>query len=53
MMDFHKEKSMKWIKDLFWDPSLTVRDNLATWALGIVCFSAFYAILVLVLVLGE
>jgi hypothetical protein len=47
------EIGMKWIKDLFWDPSLTVRDNLATWALGIICFSAFYVLLVLVLILGE
>lgn len=45
-------KSFDWIKELLWDPSLTIRDNLATWAMGIVCFSAFYAILFLVLVLG-
>jgi hypothetical protein len=44
---------MKWIKDLFWDPSLTIPDNLATWALGIICFTAFYVLLVLVLILGE
>ena len=44
---------MSWIKDLFWDNSLSVRDNLATWALGNICFTAFYVLLGLVLILGE
>jgi hypothetical protein len=43
---------MKWILDLLWDPSLSARDNLALWALGVVCFSAFYGLLVLVMLLG-
>lgn len=44
---------MKWIVELFWDRSLSVRDNLATWALGIIGFTVFYVLLVLVLILGE
>jgi hypothetical protein len=44
---------MKWIKELFWDSSLTTMDNLATWALGVVCFTVFYVLLFLVLLLGE
>jgi hypothetical protein len=44
---------MKWIKELFWDESLSVRDNLATWALGIIGFTMFYVLLFLVLLLGE
>ena len=44
---------MKWIKELFWDNSLSVRDNLATWALGIIGATMFYVLLVLVLILGE
>ena len=44
---------MKWLKVLFWDRSLSVRDNLATWALGVIGFTMFYVLLVLVLVLGE
>jgi hypothetical protein len=44
---------MNWIKDLIWDSSIGVMDNLATWALAIICFTAFYAFLVLVLILGE
>ena len=44
---------MNWIKDLLWDNSLSVRDNLATWALGIIGFSMFYVLLFLVLLLGE
>lgn len=44
---------MNWIKELFWDSSLSVRDNLATWALGVIGFTLFYALLVLVLILGE
>jgi hypothetical protein len=43
---------MNWIKELFWDNSLSVRDNLATWALGVIGFTLFYGLLVLVLVLG-
>jgi len=45
--------AMNWIKDLLWDKSLSVRDNLATWALGIIGFSMFYVLLFLVLLLGE
>ena len=44
---------MKWIKELFWDRSLSVRDNLATWALGIIGGTMFYVLLFLVLLLGE
>lgn len=44
---------MKWILDLVWDNSLSVRDNLALWALGIIGFTLFYALLFLVLLLGE
>ena len=44
---------MKWILDLLWDKSLSVRDNLATWALGIIGATMFYVLLVLVLILGE
>ena len=44
---------MKWIKELFWDSSLSVRDNLATWALGVIGFTLFYVFLVLALILGE
>jgi uncharacterized membrane protein len=33
---------MNWIKELFWDSSLSVRDNLATWALGVIGFTLFY-----------
>ena len=44
---------MKWIKELFWDKSLSVRDNLATWALGVIGAFMFYVLLVLVLILGE
>jgi hypothetical protein len=44
---------MNWIKDLLWDKSLSVRDNFATWALGIIGFSMFYVLLFLVLLLGE
>ena len=44
---------MKWIKELFWDRSLSVRDNLATWALGVIGFTMFYVLLFLVLLLGE
>lgn len=43
---------MNWIKELFWDSSLPVLDNLATWALGIICFTGFYAVLFLVLLLA-
>jgi hypothetical protein len=38
---------------MIWNRRLTVMDNLATWALGIICFTAFYVLLVLVLILGE
>jgi len=47
------DREMNWIKELFWDRSLSVRDNLATWALGIIGFTMFYVLLVLVLILGE
>ena len=47
------DREMKWIKELFWDNSLSVRDNLATWALGVICFTVFYVLLFLVLLLGE
>jgi hypothetical protein len=40
---------MKWIKELFWDESLTTLDNLATWALGIIGFTLFYVLLFLVM----
>lgn len=43
---------MKWITDLLWDRDLPVLDNLATWSLGIIGFSLFYALLFLVLLLG-
>lgn len=43
---------MKGLKELFWDSSLPVLDNLATWALGIICFTGFYAVLFLVLLLS-
>lgn len=36
---------MNWIKELFWDDSLSTMDNLATWALGVVCFTLFYVLL--------
>jgi hypothetical protein len=48
-----RRANMNWIKDLLWDKSLSVRDNLATWALGIIGFSMFYVLLFLVLLLGE
>lgn len=44
---------MRWIKELFWDSSLSVRDNLALWALGVICFTLFYVLLFLVLLLGQ
>jgi hypothetical protein len=44
---------MNWIKDLLWDNSLSIRDNLATWALGIICFTVLYVFLFLILLLGE
>ena len=47
------DHEMKWIKELFWDESLSVRDNLATWALGIIGFTMFYVLLFLVLLLGD
>jgi hypothetical protein len=42
---------MKW-NDLFWDNSLSVFENLATWALGVIMFTVFYILLVLVLALA-
>ena len=42
---------MKW-NDLFWDSSLSVFENLATWALGVIMFTVFYILLVLVLVVA-
>ena len=44
---------MKWIKELFWDSSLPVFDNLALWALGVIGFTMFYVLLFLVLLLGQ
>jgi hypothetical protein len=32
---------MKWT-ELFWDNSLSVFENLATWALGVIMFTLFY-----------
>ena len=43
---------MKWMKELFWYSSLSVFDNLTTWALGVVCFTVFYVLLWLVLLLA-
>lgn len=42
---------MKWT-DLFWDNSLSVFENLATWALGVVVFTLFYILLFLALALA-
>jgi len=39
--------------ELVWDRSLTVFENLATWALAIVGLSLFWAFTVLVFILGE
>jgi hypothetical protein len=47
-----RRASMKWMKELFWDSSLSVFDNLTTWALGVVCFTVFYVLLWLVLLLA-
>jgi hypothetical protein len=43
-----RSDTMKWT-ELFWDNSLSVFENLATWALGVIMFTLFYIILVLVL----
>ena len=43
---------MNWVKDLFWDSSLCVLDNLATWAVGVIAFTTFYVLLFLVLLFG-
>jgi hypothetical protein len=38
---------------MIWNRRLTVMDNLATWAIGILCFTVFYVLLFLVLLMGE
>jgi hypothetical protein len=48
-LHIHRRASMKWIKELFWDESLSTLDNLATWALGIIGFTVFYVLLFLVM----
>jgi hypothetical protein len=43
---------MNWIKEIFWDSSLTAIDNLATIALAIVGTFVLYVVLLFVMILG-
>jgi hypothetical protein len=43
---------MNWIKEIFWDSSLTTMDNLATIALAIVGTFVLYVVLLFVMILG-
>ena len=40
------------LSELFWDRSLTVFENLATWALGIVAFTLVWCFTFLVFLFG-